>query len=516
METANPESSSPRSARTRVASRVEATRAARRKIIRARFFDERVPRADRIAFLAKHVLGYKVLPFHVDMLRHEYGDHFETVSLAPRGVGKSTIGTIAAAVAEVIWNPDIRILIASKTAGQAHAFLREIANHFERNAELIAVFGAFYNSAQWNDTEITVAGRTTFDKEATITTVGVGGAVASKHYDLVIGDDLVDEVNSATPGQREKVRTWYFKVFLPTITDRASRIRIRNTLFHPSDLVHELRKTVPTYAVPAIVGGESIWPERFPMEFLQQLRKRMGSSIFNTQYMMSSEGMLGRIIRREWLRYYAEPPVALDERGEPRRHDDGRQFAPWEGFTHRFATDFAATKADFGDSRGAKSDWWTIVLLAREMSPDGESHDERIFLRWAWRGRVTKARYLARLVSAFREFQPSAVEVGCEKVAAQEHIIQDIQRAGLPVRRVLRTKDKISRCLGVQPYFENGQVQLPARELWDAHGGHDVWEALEMELVEFPDGAHDDLFDAVEMGIVRSTASVGLGALALG
>ncbi|MEZ4871309.1 MAG: hypothetical protein R2827_03480 [Bdellovibrionales bacterium] len=46
--------------------------------------------------------------------------------------------------------------------------------------------------------------RTSDNKEDTIETIGIGGALASKHYDLIIADDLIDEANSMTEGQREK------------------------------------------------------------------------------------------------------------------------------------------------------------------------------------------------------------------------------------------------------------------------------------------------------------------------
>ena len=50
--------------------------------------------------------------------------------------------------------------------------------------------------------EIVVAPRRSTAKESTITCVSVTGPVASRHYDLIIADDIVDEENSRTELQR--------------------------------------------------------------------------------------------------------------------------------------------------------------------------------------------------------------------------------------------------------------------------------------------------------------------------
>jgi hypothetical protein len=130
------------------------------------------------------------------------------LQLAPRGFGKSTILTITRAVYEILRNPNVRILIAANTQLQAEVFLREIKAHFERNERLREYFGNFVSEDKWDTREIVVAPRTSTAKESTITCVGVGGPVASRDYDLIIADDLVDEENARTETQRERVRTW--------------------------------------------------------------------------------------------------------------------------------------------------------------------------------------------------------------------------------------------------------------------------------------------------------------------
>ena len=81
-----------------------------------------------------------------------------------------------------------------------------------------------------------------------------------------------------------------------------------------------------------------------------------------------------------------------------------------------------------------------------------------------------------------------------EAVAAQEYLAQDAERY-MPVERVSRTKDKISRAYWLQAYFENGQILFPDRNLV---ADYKPWQALMDELLLFPQAEHDDLFDGLQ------------------
>lgn len=51
------------------------------------------------------------------------------------------------------------------------------------------------------------------------------------------------------------------------------------------------------------------------------------------------------------------------------------------------------------------------------------------------------------------------------------------------------------RAYWLQPFFQNGEILLPAKRLaadWD------TWQALMDELLLFPEGEHDDLFDGLQ------------------
>ncbi|MBI5119034.1 hypothetical protein HZA56_21425 [Candidatus Poribacteria bacterium] len=159
-------------------------------------------------------LGYEVAPLHERMAQAETLDH--SLILAPRGFGKSTLLSVVRCVFEIVRNPDVRILLASNTQPQAEAFLREIRSHFQTN-EGFRTFFADLVGPKWTDTEIIVRPRKRIAKEPTIFAIGVGGALVSRHFDVIICDDIDDEENSRTQTQREKLRVWFFKVLLPCL-----------------------------------------------------------------------------------------------------------------------------------------------------------------------------------------------------------------------------------------------------------------------------------------------------------
>ncbi|MFN8179284.1 MAG: phage terminase large subunit [bacterium] len=443
-------------------------RAMRREILRRMVLDE-----GKIEVLAEHVLGYTLRPFHRELLAFQSAAKDACLQLAPRGFGKSTVLTITRAVFEVLRNPNIRILIASNTQIQAEVFLREIKAHFERNERLRDAFGDFVDERKWDTREIVVAPRRSTAKESTITCVSVTGPVASRHYDLIIADDIVDEENSRTELQRERVKVWLYKTLLPCL-EPDGRLFILGTRYHYLDLYGHLSKNdmaTRHQVIRAIApDGSTPWPEKFSIEFLEEKKRQMGSAIFASQYQNDTELMKGNIFKEEWFRFYETPldPKAVD---------------------YFIGCDPAATRADLV-GKASTSDFWTVVVGAR-VRKDGD-YTREIYVVEIWRARCTKQEYVDKLRALNDRYRP--IEVLVETVAAQEYLAQDLERY-MPVQRVDRVNDKVSRAYRLQAYFENGQVLFPARAL---EQDPEVWQALREELILFPQAEHDDCFDALE------------------
>ncbi|HEX5132085.1 MAG TPA: phage terminase large subunit [Candidatus Krumholzibacteria bacterium] len=446
-------------------------RALRRETVR-----REIVRQGGVGLLASHVLGYDVRPFHQEMIDFQGAAPDTCLQLAPRGYGKSTILTITRVIFEILKNPNIRILISSNTQIQAEVFLREIKAHFEKNDRLKEYFGNFASEDKWDTREIVVGPRTSTAKESTITCVGVGGPVASRHYDLIIADDLVDEENARTETQRERVKTWWYQTLLPCL-EPDGRLFVIGTRYHHLDLYGHLIRN--EYAekhqiIRAIApDGATPWPEKFSLEWLEEHRRQAGSIIFNAQYQNDTSLMKGHIFREEWFRFYDEEPN-------------------WAEMHHFIGCDPAATKREAIISAGrSDTDWWTIVVGARPFKE--QKYASEVYVREIWRGRCTKEEYLDKLKQLNQKYKPLKVMI--ETVAAQEYLAQDAEKH-MPVRRMERTTDKVARAYWLQAFLENGQILLPAKHI--AHGPWVDWQALMDELLLFPQGEHDDFFDGLQ------------------
>lgn len=115
----------------------------------------------------------------------------------------STVITFAGSFQEIINNPEITIGIFSNTSRIAVAFLEQIKRECEENEYLANLFPDIFwpeprkDAPRWSSTGI-IVNRQGNPKEATVEAHGVLDALpTSRHYDLLIFDDLVTE-NSVT------------------------------------------------------------------------------------------------------------------------------------------------------------------------------------------------------------------------------------------------------------------------------------------------------------------------------
>lgn len=123
---------------------------------------------------------------------------------------KSTLITYAGAIQEIINEPEITIGIFSHTKGIASKFVAQIKREFEINHEIRTVYAELCwlrpkgEAPVWSEQAFTVRRRSN-PKEATVEGHGVvGGQPTSKHFDLIIYDDLVTLESVSTPEQVQK------------------------------------------------------------------------------------------------------------------------------------------------------------------------------------------------------------------------------------------------------------------------------------------------------------------------
>ena len=423
---------------------------------------------DAIDVLGTQVLGYDLRPFHLDMLAFQ-STHARALLLAPRGFGKSTVLNITRCIHEVIRDPNIRILIVSNTQLQAEVFLREVKYHLQHNPLLCEIFGHQVSDVKWDTKEILVAARTRHAKESTISCVGVGGPVVSRHYDLIIADDLVDEENTRTPLQREKVRDWYYRSLLPTL-EPDGRLFVLGTRYHHEDLYGHLiaGEYSDSYKIVKALGadGSTPWPSKFSREWLEERRQSMGTLLFNSQYQNDIEALKGGIFKNSWLRYCDEPPSDL---------------RIYQG-------------VDLAISQRETADYFAIVTV-------GLDRHQNVYVLDAVQRRLSFRQQTEVIAAKFEAYDP--IQTAIESNAYQAAQLQEVRRlTNVRVKPVTTTKDKVTRFLKLAARFEAGQVFLR----------RGVMEDLVEQLLLAPEGAHDDLLDALDFAVTTALDRTNRGA----
>lgn len=175
--------------------------------------------------------------------------------LMPRGHLKSSIVTVGWAIQQLLKNPNLRILITNATWNKSREFLNQISSYLTDSA-LPQIFGPFQiPSKRWTIEDLEIAQKTDHTKRGpSIATAGLERSLNGLHADLIIHDDLVDEHNSMTAEQIEKVKSFYRKS-LPVL-DPGGRIIVIGTRWVMGDLYSELIETQMTSMNGQIVTAE--------------------------------------------------------------------------------------------------------------------------------------------------------------------------------------------------------------------------------------------------------------------
>lgn len=412
-----------------------------------------------------------------------------TLDLAPRGFGKSTVGDVDYCITRILRDPNIRIMIGSKTQTQAQAFLKEIRTHFEQNEDLLRIFGDWKTSKDnvWSDREFTVNKRTIIKKEATVTALGASGAVISKHFDIIIGDDLVGLENARTERQRANLKEWFYSSLFPTL-EPDGEIHILGTRYNPLDLYEDLIKSrdyvVNIQQAIRTVNGKkvSLWEDKFSLERLEAILKQSGKIIFNMQYQNDTELAKGRIFKAKYFKYYEEYKLDYDFQTAKIRIKNAEGVDVWKKVRVYMGADLAISEEE-----NSKNDYFVLMMI-------GVDEDRNVYVLEYVKERLTFNSQLNTTISYGRDKYPMVERIGVETNQYQKALAQELRRLSLlPVININTSKDKVTRAMRRSANFENGKVFF--REGMDD---------LEECLLLFPEVDHDDLFDALDHAMTVS------------
>jgi len=401
------------------------------------------------------------------------------LDLWAREHGKSSIITFGLTIQDILNDPEITVGIFSYSRPIAKAFLRQIKVEFETNEMLRSLFpdilwaNPHRDAPKFSEDDGIIVRRKGNFKESTVEAWGlVDSTPVSKHFKLLVFDDVVTGDSVSTPDMIQKVTTaWERSLALST---EGGKIRMIGTRWSYNDTYRTIieRGGAIERRYPATIdgtaGGE---PVLFSRERLAETRRRMGPYTFAAQFLLDPAAERDQAFHDNWLKFYD----------------------PDEGDTDEMCKYLLVDPAS---SKKKGSDYTVMAVI-------GLGADENYYLLDAVRDRLSLTERGDKLFGLHRKWRPE--RVGYEKYGMQADIefVREKQRRDnyrfdvIELGGRLSKPDRIRRMV---PIFQAGRFYLPT-SLWRVtHEGKRedlVTIFVEQEYKPFPVAVHDDFFDAI-------------------
>jgi predicted phage terminase large subunit-like protein len=394
------------------------------------------------------------------------------LSLPPRH-GKSLLASTYFPAWYLGRHPERYVIAASYGQELADDFGRRV-----RNTVQSPLHGAIFPESRLSDDSAAVH-RFNLTASGAYFAVGRGAAITGRGAHLLLIDDpLKDAEEANSPTIRRSLQQWFSTVAFTRLMPDAAVVIIA-TRWHESDLCGWLLNEYAAegwqaLSLPAIaeandpIGraeGEPLWPERYPLQTLESIRRQLGSAAFASLYQQRPAPIEGRMFRREWWRFYSAPPASFTQ---------------------------IVMSVDSAFKTGQETDYSAFTIW-------GNTRSDGIYLLHAWRDRVEFPELKRKVKEFADQWRPNAVLV--EDKASGQSLIQELKRdTNLPIIAVKVDKDKVTRAAAVTPLVEAGKVLLPERAGW-------LDDYLD-ELSTFPSAAHDDYVDSTTQALTRLSQPV--------
>jgi len=401
---------------------------------------------NRIDILATVILGYKVKPFHLAMLKWQFR-YPQNLVLSFRGCGKSTICTVIKAIHLHCKNRQLRILIVSESKATASDILRDIKGHYESNDRLAEVFGSFYDPkivSKWDVSAISIVGSRLTQKETSIMCAGPDTRITGKHFDVGLIDDLVTEDNSRTEHMRVRVKTWYYKTYRPLILPPKEGLEHRGeqhhngTFYHWDDHYHHLEANElkgKVLKIPSLDENDnSPWPEEYSTKFLLNQKDELGSIVFGSQYQMDTDAMKGEIFQYDDCHQI-----------------DGADYPPISDMIITMGCDLSA------DEKEQKQNaMFAIAVIG--ITGNIAKDDIYIYLLDYYLQHLRPSKQPEKVIEYFDIWNPFRVGIETNQYQASLKEAVKLKRPQMNVIKIHSKIDKITRAINDSRYFENGRA----------------------------------------------------------
>lgn len=372
--------------------------------------------------------------------------------------------------------PENRVILTSYEADFAASWGKKVRDTIEENSSLtVRVMDDARAINNWQTT-----------KGGGMTTAGVGGPITGKGANILIVDDPVknaEEANSQV--YQEKAFEWWRSTAYTRLEPGGAAIIVM-TRWNQNDLAGKLIQEMEhggekweVLKLPAIAEtddplgrteGEALWPERYNLEALGNIKHSVGSYVWSALYQQSPLPPGGNLFKRQWFEIVEATP------------EGARKVRYW---------DLAATEA----SSSSDPDYTAGCGMARK---DG------MFYVYGMQRTRSSPLSVGNLVRQTAEVEGRSTHIFMEQEpgASGKNTVAHYSRllAGFVFRGIKSTGSKVERAMPFAAQAEAGNVKLV----------NGPWVSAFLDEVEaFPLGAHDDQVDAASGAFNELTSGLG-------
>ena len=386
--------------------------------------------------------------------------------------GKSTLASVAFPAWHLGRHPDHEFISCSYSGSLAMSFSRKVRQLLREPVYK----NVFEKSRLDKDSQSIESWQTT--QGGGYVAAGVGGGITGKGANvLVIDDPVKNREDAESDNNREATWDWYTSTAYTRLSPGGG-ILVILTRWHDDDLAGRLLKQAEDGAdqwevirYPAIAEidenfrkqGESLHPERYNVDALEQIRKAIGPRDWSALYQQNPVSDEGDYFSRDMIRYYEYDEIDTAE------------------LNYYCAWDLAIGQRDRND--------YSVGIVV------GIDEYDHLYVVDVVRGKYDGFELVEQILDLYETWRPGIVgiERGHIEMALGPFLQKRTRERGLSEAYFKDLKvgrrDKEARARAIQGRMQQGMVYFPKDAVWTG--------TMVAELLRFPNGTHDDQVDAL-------------------
>ena len=319
----------------------------------------------------------------------------------------------------------------------------------------------------------------------------VNGTLTGEGGDILIVDDPHNPVNIFNKSNRKKTKNWFSGVFSSRLNNKKTgAIIVVMQRLHMEDLSGYILQKDNEFALkynknewfcvclPAIADGvqkhflyeklykvrkdgDVLFPEMEPKSVLDCLRRDLGEYNFEAQYQQNPIALDGNLIKKSWLKYFE-------------KSDLNNLYK--EQFVYYVSLDCAS-------GVGTENDFTAISVFIVEGC--------KFYLWDLYRLKIAYPDLKSKIIEILQKYKPLAVLIEDKSNGAS--LIQDLSSNYSNIIAIKPTKSKEFRVNSILTTLEAGNLLIAKNQDWV--------DELEVEMLSFPVGKHDDQVDSISQFI---------------